>query len=104
MTPSSPIMTLGVSTGAGTNCSKFFRNLTSASTLMTEPDNATSTCMVIPLVACGQLPPPSPGLCAHTARPLPGRAAPPHNRQYVYVQASHCGQIENPLETLSAYG
>jgi hypothetical protein len=41
-TPSSPITTFGASTGAGANFSKYFRNLTSASTLKTEPGNTTS--------------------------------------------------------------
>src|SRR5712691_5885221 len=51
MTPSPPITTFGAPTGAGTDFSKFLRNLTSASTLTIEPDNATSTFMVAPLYA-----------------------------------------------------
>jgi hypothetical protein len=44
-TPSPPVMTFGDRTGAGTNFSNLLRNLTSASTLTTEPDKATSTFM-----------------------------------------------------------
>src|SRR6266571_45620 len=102
MTPSPPITTFGAPTGAGTDFSKFLRNLTSASTLTIEPDNATSTFMVAPLYAFERRLTPSLGLCIRIAQPPPGRSAPPRTRRYVGDQVSHYGETAGSLETLSA--